>query len=109
MTPALFEEIGKLSRRPGSRAPMRAGSAMSTCSSARGMPEARALQCTFGDQTALKRIEDRMAPAGLDAGVQGTPSFFINGRKLDNPLPSGRSSTAAAGRRRLTEIDFIGD
>lgn len=48
----------------------------------RGMPEARAAQC-LGDAALLKRIEGEIR-AGIAAGVDGTPTFFLNGRKLDN-------------------------
>jgi protein-disulfide isomerase len=81
MNPALFEEIGKLPQLQQPRAYARRLGYVDLLKR-RGMPEARALQC-LGDQALLKRIEDRMR-VGIDAGVQGTPSFFINGRKLDN-------------------------
>jgi protein-disulfide isomerase len=48
----------------------------------RGMPEARALQC-LNDQAMLARIEGHVR-AGIEAGVKGTPTFFLNGRRLDN-------------------------
>jgi protein-disulfide isomerase len=48
----------------------------------RGMPEARAMQC-LNDAVMLERIEGHVR-GGIAAGVDGTPTFFINGRKLDN-------------------------
>ncbi|MBX3593677.1 thioredoxin domain-containing protein [Sphingomonas sp.] len=47
----------------------------------RGVPEAKAKQC-LGDMAAIERIAKNAEAAGRE-GVAGTPSFFLNGRKLD--------------------------
>ncbi|MES2442061.1 MAG: thioredoxin domain-containing protein [Pseudomonadota bacterium] len=46
-----------------------------------GMTEARIQQC-FGDIAALKAFGDRIQ-AAANIGVNGTPTFFLNGRRLD--------------------------
>jgi protein-disulfide isomerase len=46
-----------------------------------GMTEARIQQC-FGDIAALRAFGDRIQAAAR-MGVQGTPTFFLNGRQLD--------------------------
>lgn len=45
-----------------------------------GVTAERGRQC-LGDQTGLQQLE-RLAQAAEALGVQGTPTFFINGRKL---------------------------
>ena len=45
-----------------------------------GMTEARIQQC-FNDQAALKAFGDRIQAAS-NLGVNGTPTFFVNGRRL---------------------------
>jgi len=47
---------------------------------ARGLPEAQARRC-LADPALIKSVADVFA-AGAKAGVQGTPSFFINGRRV---------------------------
>lgn len=48
----------------------------------RGIPEAQARACL----TDAKQIEalTKYMDAGTEKGVQGTPTFFLNGKKLDN-------------------------
>lgn len=48
----------------------------------RGIPEAKARQC-LADGAAIKSIADTYADAANNRGVAGTPSFFINGKKVD--------------------------
>lgn len=45
----------------------------------RGMPEAKALQC-LGNAALLNQLVARVK-AGVAAGVQGTPTFFVNGTR----------------------------
>jgi protein-disulfide isomerase len=47
---------------------------------ARGLPEAQARRC-LSNPALIKGVADTFA-AGAKAGVQGTPSFFINGRRV---------------------------
>jgi protein-disulfide isomerase len=47
----------------------------------RGMSEARIASC-LADQAALQRLGEQQQ-RHIDAGVQGTPTFFINGRHVD--------------------------
>jgi protein-disulfide isomerase len=46
-----------------------------------GVTAERGRQC-LGDQAGLQQLE-RLAQAAEALGVQGTPTFFLNGRKLD--------------------------
>lgn len=48
----------------------------------RGIPEAKARQC-LADPATLKSIADVYADAANNRGVSGTPTFFVNGEKLD--------------------------
>lgn len=55
-----------------------------------GMSQAQVEAC-ITDETALKASDER-AKAALDAGVDGTPTFFVNGTKVITPgSPSGTS------------------
>lgn len=47
---------------------------------ARGLPEAQARRC-LANPALIKGVADAYA-SGAKAGVQGTPSFFINGRRV---------------------------
>ena len=47
---------------------------------ARGLPEAQARRC-LASPALIKGIADTYA-GGANAGVQGTPSFFVNGRRV---------------------------
>lgn len=47
-----------------------------------GMPEARINAC-FANPQAIPQLAARMK-AATTAGVQGTPTFFLNGKKLDH-------------------------
>jgi protein-disulfide isomerase len=50
---------------------------------ANGMTEAQFTAC-ITDQKATAALEKRVK-AGIDAGVQGTPSFMVNGEKIAEP------------------------
>jgi protein-disulfide isomerase len=47
---------------------------------ARGLPEAQARRC-LANPVLIKSVADTYA-GGAKAGVQGTPSFFVNGRRV---------------------------
>ncbi|AQR74931.1 thioredoxin domain-containing protein [Sphingomonas sp. LM7] len=47
---------------------------------ARGLPEAQARRC-LANPALIKGIADTYA-GGVKAGIQGTPSFFVNGRRV---------------------------
>jgi protein-disulfide isomerase len=47
---------------------------------ARGLPEAQARRC-LSNPALIKGVADAYA-SGAKAGVQGTPSFFVNGRRV---------------------------
>jgi protein-disulfide isomerase len=65
----------------------------------RGVPDAKARQC-LADQTTIKSIADVMADASNNKGVQGTPSFFINGKQVEASMWSQvESALQAAGAR----------
>ena len=49
----------------------------------RGLPEAQARAC-LSDQKAIQAIADRYQAANQQYNVSGTPTFILNGRKLDN-------------------------
>lgn len=53
---------------------------MITFMKARGLPEAQARRC-LSNPALIKGVADTFA-AGAKAGVQGTPSFFVNGRRV---------------------------
>lgn len=65
----------------------------------RGLPEARARQC-LSDQATIEEIAKVFAEASNEMGVQGTPTFFLNGSKLDAALWSQvEPALQAAGAR----------
>jgi protein-disulfide isomerase len=65
----------------------------------RGLPEAKARQC-LADPVTIKSIADVMADATTNRGVQGTPSFFINGKAVDAAMWSQvETALQAAGAR----------
>lgn len=65
----------------------------------RGVPEAKARQC-LADQATIKSIADVMADASNNRGVQGTPTFFINGKQVDAAMWSQvETALQAAGAR----------
>ncbi|MCX8474300.1 MAG: thioredoxin domain-containing protein [Sphingomonas sp.] len=65
----------------------------------RGVPEAKARQC-LADQAVIKSIADVMADASNNRGVQGTPTFFINGKQVDAAMWSQvETALQAAGAR----------
>jgi protein-disulfide isomerase len=65
----------------------------------RGLPEAQARQC-LNDQAAIQRMADGMAKATNEMGVNGTPTFFINGEKLEAAMWSQvEPALRAAGAR----------
>jgi protein-disulfide isomerase len=53
---------------------------LTQAAAAHGVTPARGKQC-LADPAGLQRL-DRMIQAGTALGVQGTPTFFINGRKV---------------------------
>jgi protein-disulfide isomerase len=53
---------------------------MITFMKARGLPEAQARRC-LSNSALIKGVADAYA-RGAKAGVQGTPSFFVNGRRV---------------------------
>lgn len=63
----------------------------------RGIPEAQARACL----TDMKEIEalTKFMDAGTEKGVTGTPTFFLNGEKLENKLswPDVEGALKAAG------------
>ena len=48
----------------------------------RGVPEAKARQC-LNDPATIKSIADVFADASNNRGVTGTPTFFLNGKKVE--------------------------
>lgn len=52
---------------------------------AHGIPAAQVNQC-LADLPALGRIEQRVKDAFENKGVRGTPTFFVNGRRIDNAI-----------------------
>ncbi|HST36895.1 MAG TPA: thioredoxin domain-containing protein [Allosphingosinicella sp.] len=51
----------------------------------RGVPEARFAQC-IGDAGQIQALTDRTQRAAAEEGVPGTPSFFINGTRVEAGL-----------------------
>ena len=54
-----------------------------------GLSNERIQQC-ITDEAALAAAEER-AQAALDAGVEGTPTFFVNGTQVITPGGEGAS------------------
>lgn len=54
----------------------------------RGIPEAKARQC-LADRTTLDAITKVTQDAGQNGTVTGTPTFLVNGKKLDNAVSWG--------------------
>lgn len=50
----------------------------------RGVPEAQARAC-LADPKLIKEVTD-LSQGAIDAGVTGTPTFFLNGQKLENQV-----------------------
>ncbi|WNO53937.1 thioredoxin domain-containing protein [Stakelama saccharophila] len=48
----------------------------------RGLPEAKARAC-LNDQQKIETLSDRMQTASQDKNVTGTPTFFVNGDRID--------------------------
>jgi protein-disulfide isomerase len=64
----------------------------------RGVPEARINQC-LSDQAAIEEIAKTME-AGQVKGVNGTPTFFVNDRRVDGPSwEAVEQALRAAGAR----------
>lgn len=61
---------------------------------AAGLSEDQFVGC-LSDKAAAKAADDRLK-AGIDAGVQGTPAFFVNGVKVDDVSLAGLSQTIDA-------------
>jgi protein-disulfide isomerase len=63
-------------------APLARAMELDTFFARRGVPESRSSQC-LGDAQAVQRLTDTTNRAVSELQVQGTPTFFINGDKLD--------------------------
>jgi len=61
------------------------GSLYDSLAQSLGLDIAKFDQCR-NDPATLKEIQDDMS-AGLSAGVQGTPTWFVNGHKVEGALP----------------------
>lgn len=63
----------------------------------RGVPEAQARAC-LADPKLIKEVTD-LSQAAIDQGITGTPTFFLNGQKLDNIVswPQVEQALKAAG------------
>ena len=63
----------------------------------RGVPEQQARAC-LADPKLIKEISD-LSQAAIDQGVSGTPTFYLNGQKLDNIVtwPQVEQALKAAG------------
>ncbi|AQR74932.1 thioredoxin domain-containing protein [Sphingomonas sp. LM7] len=107
--PSFFEKMEKLpegfQQQLQTMAPPQAAAAMADAAGMvefakqRGIPEAKARQC-LADQAAIKEVADSLADGSNNKGVTGTPSFFINGDKIDAALWSQvETALKAAGAR----------
>jgi protein-disulfide isomerase len=95
---ALVQQLGSMSP-PQAAAAIAGPMGMVEFAKQRGIPEAKVQQC-LGDQAAIKQIADVMADAANNRGVTGTPTFFINGEKLDAAIWSQvEPALQAAGAR----------
>lgn len=67
---------------PGSQQPARVAQlgGLTELAAASGLPQARANAC-LADEAAVQRI-GRMVQAASALGIQGTPSFLVNGRRV---------------------------
>ena len=63
-------------------APLARGMGLDTFFARRGMPEARFNQC-LGNMSAAQQLADNMNRATSQEGVNGTPTFFINGQRQE--------------------------
>jgi protein-disulfide isomerase len=63
----------------------------------RGVPEQQARAC-LADPKLIKEITD-LSQAAMDQGVTGTPTFFLNGQRLENTVswPQVEQALKAAG------------
>ena len=63
----------------------------------RGVPEAQARAC-LADPKLIKEVSD-LSQSAMDQGVTGTPTFFLNGQKLENQVtwPQIEQALKAAG------------
>lgn len=65
----------------------------------RGIPEARARQC-LTDQKLIQDIARVNGAATTEHGVNGTPTFFVNGQKIEaSSWPQVEAALQAAGAR----------
>ena len=62
----------------------------------RGIPEAKARQC-LTDQNLLNRLAEINKNAVDNKGVSGTPTFFINGQKVENVVTWPQLEAALRG------------
>ena len=64
-----------------------------------GLSEARFDAC-LKDEAALQALDDRTQNDAHEHGVTGTPTFFVNGRKLEGEQSLADLDAAIAGARR---------
>ncbi len=66
---------------------------------ARGIPQAQAASC-LADVTKATALADATNKAGTEKGINGTPTFFLNGTKLnEGTWPGVKTALQAAGAR----------
>ena len=70
-----------------------------------GLSNERIQQC-ITDEAALAAAEER-AQAALDAGVEGTPTFFVNGTKV--MTPGSQSGTSLEDLSKAIEAELAKD
>ena len=70
-----------------------------------GLSNERVQQC-ITDEAALAAAEER-AQAALDAGVEGTPTFFVNGTKV--MTPGSQSGTSLEDLSKAIEAELAKD
>lgn len=72
---------------------------MDTFFASRGIPAAQGAAC-LADVNKATALADATNKAGTDKGITGTPTFFLNGNKLnENTWPGVKTALQAAGAR----------
>jgi protein-disulfide isomerase len=74
-----------------------AGAVLGEIAKSVGMTQ-QAYETCIGDQKGLDALNARVAAHGKD-GVDSTPTFFVNGKRLDAPLALADVDAALRGRR----------
>jgi protein-disulfide isomerase len=69
-----------------------AGAVLGEIAKAAGMTE-DAYQACIGDQKGLDALNARVAQHNKD-GIESTPTFFVNGKRYDEPLTPGQAAAA---------------